>query len=92
MTNVIAALAHLDAAQEAFAPIAQELNHARAALKRSNSKINRKQFIAAEEAFEVALRECDEAHEALMEAHDADEASKLAAKKAEAAALQPLLI
>ena len=92
MTNVIEALAHLDATQEAFAPVARELNHARAALKRSNSKINRERFLAAEEVFEVALRHCDEAHEALMEAHDADAANQLAAAKAEADALQPLLI
>ena len=82
MTNVDRAFAHLDQLQDDFGPIAKELNHARAALKRSKSKTNRARFAAAELAFIEALVPIDTAHEALAQAEILDMA-EVAAEEAE---------
>lgn len=91
-TRTDAALANLDAAQEAFVPHATELRHAREAFKRSRSKKNWARFEAAEHAFSAALQVCDDAHEALMDARDADAAETAERERAERAAAEPTFL
>lgn len=79
MIKTDTALKNLEAAQDAFGPIATEANHARAALKRSKSKKNIIRFTDASEAFEIALAHIETLHDAVEAAEAEDAAAELEA-------------
>lgn len=91
MSATAAALAELDAAQEAFAPVSIELRNAREAIRRGKTKANLARFNAAGAAFDEALARCDRAHAALEAAQAIDGALEAQAIAQAEAFAQPTL-
>lgn len=88
-TNTDQALAALEAAQDAFSPIADEMHWAREALKRSKSKVNIARYIAASAAFDAGLELCDSLHEAVALAEKQDSAVQARTDQEAAEAAEP---